>query len=70
MRNHISRVLPSINHTSGTLSTHYPTTTTHSGTASSTIMVTPEFPLGIMAMMAAVVGVAVAATRFRNLIRL
>ncbi len=33
-------------------------------------MVTPEFPLGIMAMMAAVVGVAVAATRFRNLIRL
>lgn len=43
-----------------------PFDTAHSGSASSMIAVTPEFPLGIMAVMAAVVGVTVAATRFKS----
>ena len=40
--------------------------TTYSGTAISSLEVTPEFPLGMMAVMAAVVGIVVVATRFKN----
>lgn len=41
--------------------------TTHSGTVISSLKVTPEFPLGMMAVMAAVVvGIAIAASRFKN----
>ena len=47
-----------------------PFDTAHSGTASSTITVTPEFPLSVMAIMAAVVGIGVAATRFKSLPKL
>jgi len=47
-----------------------PYDTAHSGTASSMVTVTPEFPLGIMAIMAAVVGIGVAATRFKNPLKL
>jgi plastocyanin len=43
-----------------------PYDTTHSGMASSMVAVTPEFPLGIMAAMAAVVGIAVAVSRFKS----
>ncbi|MGH9923068.1 MAG: hypothetical protein ACRD38_09980 [Nitrososphaerales archaeon] len=43
-----------------------PYDTSYSGTASSTIMVTPEFPLSVMAVMAAVVGITVLVTRFKN----
>ena len=47
-----------------------PFDTTHSGTASSMITVVPEFPLSVMAIMAAVVGIGVAATRFKNPLKL
>ena len=47
-----------------------PFDTTHSGTASSSVTVVPEFPLGVMAIMAAVVGIGVAATRFKNPLKL
>ncbi len=47
-----------------------PYDTSFSGTASSMVAVTPEFPLGIMAIMAAVVGIGIAATRFRNPLKL
>jgi len=47
-----------------------PYDTSYSGTASSTITVTPEFPLSVMAIMAAVIGIGVAATRFKNLLKL
>ncbi|MFY3741664.1 MAG: plastocyanin [Candidatus Nitrosomirales archaeon] len=50
--------------------TSQPYDTTYSGTASSTVTVTPEFPLGVMAIMAAVVGIGIAATRFRNPLKL
>ncbi|MGH9921307.1 MAG: cupredoxin domain-containing protein [Nitrososphaerales archaeon] len=43
-----------------------PYDTSFSGTASSMVAVTPEFPLGIMAIMAAVVGIGIAASRFRS----
>jgi len=47
-----------------------PFDTSHSGTASSMVTVTPEFPLSVMAIMAAVVGIGVAATRFKNPLKL
>jgi hypothetical protein len=47
-----------------------PFDTSHSGTASSTVSVVPEFPLSVMAIMAAVVGMTIAATRFKNPIKL
>jgi len=47
-----------------------PFDTTHSGTATSMVAVTPEFPLSVMAIMAAVVGIGVAATRFKNPLKL
>lgn len=47
-----------------------PFDTAHSGTASSTVSVVPEFPLSVMAIMAAVVGMTIAATRFKNPIKL
>jgi hypothetical protein len=47
-----------------------PYDTTNSGTASATITVVPEFPLGIMAVMAAVVGIGIVATRFKNPLKL
>ncbi len=47
-----------------------PFDTTHSGTASSMVSVVPEFPLSVMAIMAAVVGMTIAATRFKNPIKL
>ena len=50
--------------------TSEPYDTKYSGTATTSIMVTPEFPLSVMAIMAAVVGIGIAATRFRNPIKL
>ena len=50
--------------------TSEPYDTKYSGTASSMITVTPEFPLGVMAIMAAVVGMGIAATRFKNPLKL
>ncbi len=47
-----------------------PFDTTYTGTASSSVTVTPEFPLSVMAIMAAVVGMGVAATRFKNPLKL
>ncbi|GEM_PF-3084547 len=47
-----------------------PYDTSFSGTASSTISVTPEFPLSVMAVMAAVVGMTVLVTRFRNTLKI
>jgi plastocyanin len=47
-----------------------PYDTSFSGTASSMVAVTPEFPLGIMAIMAAVLGIGIAAARFRNPLKL
>jgi plastocyanin len=47
-----------------------PFDTAYSGTASSMVTVTPEFPLSVMAIMAAVVGIGVAATRFKNPLKL
>jgi hypothetical protein len=44
-----------------------PYDTTFSGTATSSLAVTPEFPLSVMWIMAAVVGIAVMASRFRDL---
>lgn len=46
-----------------------PYDTSFSGTASSTISVTPEFPLSVMAVMAAVIGMTVLATRFKNTLK-
>jgi hypothetical protein len=43
-----------------------PYDTSHSGTTSTTLTVVPEFPLGILAMMTAVVAIAVVITRFKN----
>jgi len=47
-----------------------PYDTTNSGTVSAVIAVVPEFPLGVMAIMAAVVGIGIAATRFKNTLKL
>ncbi len=47
-----------------------PYDTSYSGTASSMIAVTPEFPLGVMAIMATVVGIGIAASRFKSPIKL
>jgi plastocyanin len=47
-----------------------PFDTKHSGLATSTVMVTPEFPLSVLAVMAGVVGIGIAATRFRNALKL
>jgi len=47
-----------------------PYDTSYSGTASSTIMVTPEFPLSVMGVMAAVVGMTVLISRFKNPLKL
>jgi len=47
-----------------------PYDTANSGTASLTVTVTPEFPLGVMAIAAALVGIGVAATRFKNSLKL
>lgn len=47
-----------------------PYDTKQSGTVSTTVMVTPEFPLGLMGIMAAVVGIAVAASRFKSPLKL
>jgi len=41
-----------------------------SGTASVTIVVTPEFPLGVMAMLAALVGIGLVVARFKNPLKL
>jgi plastocyanin len=50
--------------------TSEPYDTKYSGTASTMIAVTPEFPLGVMAIMAAVVGIGIAAARFKNPLKL
>lgn len=47
-----------------------PYDTGQSGTASVTIVVTPEFPLGVMAVLAALVGIGLVAARFKNPLRL
>jgi hypothetical protein len=47
-----------------------PYDTAHSGTASSMVAVTPEFPFSVVAIMAAVVGMGVLATRFKNPLKL
>ncbi len=47
-----------------------PYDTGNSGTVSATIAVTPEFPLGLMAVMAVLVGIGVVATRFKNILKL
>jgi len=47
-----------------------PYDTGNSGTASATIAVTPEFPIGVMAIMAVLVGIGVVTARFRNPLRL
>ncbi len=47
-----------------------PYDTGNSGTASATIAVTPEFPLGIMATLAALVGIGIVAARFKNPLKL
>jgi len=47
-----------------------PYDTAQSGTASVMIAVTPEFPLGVMAITAALVGIGVAAARFKNSLKL
>ncbi len=43
-----------------------PYDTANSGTVSATVVVTPEFPSGLMVVMAALVGIGVVATRFKN----
>jgi len=50
--------------------TSEPYDTKYSGTASTMIAVTPEFPLGVMAIMAAVVGIGIATARFKNPLKL
>jgi plastocyanin len=50
--------------------TSEPYDTKYSGTASTMIAVTPEFPLGVMAIMAAVVGIGIAAARFNKPLKL
>ncbi len=47
-----------------------PYDTTNSGTVSTTIAVTPEFPLGVMAMMAVLAGIGVLVTRLKNPLKL
>jgi hypothetical protein len=47
-----------------------PYDTGNSGTASATIAVTPEFPLGIMAIMAVLVGMGIVTARFKNPLKL
>jgi len=47
-----------------------PYDTSYGGTASSMITVTPEFPLSVMAILAAVVGIGIATTRFKNPLKL
>lgn len=47
-----------------------PFDTTHTGTTTSSIAVTPEFPLGIMAIMATVIGIGVVTTRFKDHLKL
>ncbi len=42
----------------------------YSGTASSSVTVTPEFPFSVMAIMAAVVGIGIVAGRFKNTLKL
>ncbi len=46
-----------------------PYDTTNSGTASATIAVTPEFPLGVMLITAALVGTSLVFTRFKNVVQ-
>ena len=46
-----------------------PYDTTNSGTASAMIAVTPEFPLGIMLITAALVGTSLVFTRFNNVLK-
>lgn len=47
-----------------------PYDTSRSGIASVAITVVPEFPLSVMAIMATVIGIGVAATRFKNSLKL
>lgn len=47
-----------------------PYDTNYSGTASSMVTVTPEFPFSVVAIMAAVVGMGVLATRFKSPLKL
>jgi len=47
-----------------------PYDTANSGTVSAVIAVVPEFPLSVMAIMAAVVGIGVVVTRFKNPLKL
>jgi plastocyanin len=47
-----------------------PYDTAHSGTASSLVTVTPEFPFSVIAIMAAVVGMGVLATRIKSPLKL
>ena len=47
-----------------------PYDTANSGTASATITVVPEFPLSVMAILAALVGIGIAANRFKNPLKL
>jgi hypothetical protein len=46
-----------------------PYDTTNSGTASAMIAVTPEFPLGVMLITAALVGTSLIFTRFKDLLK-
>ncbi len=46
-----------------------PYDTTNSGTASAMIAVTPEFPLGVMLVTAALVGTSLVFTRFNNVLK-
>ncbi len=46
-----------------------PYDTTNSGTASAMIAVTPEFPLGVMLITAALVGISLVFTRFKNVLK-
>jgi hypothetical protein len=46
-----------------------PYDTTNSGTASAMIAVTPEFPLGVMLITAALVGTSIVFARFKNILK-
>ncbi|MEM2759797.1 MAG: hypothetical protein QXU32_10565 [Nitrososphaerales archaeon] len=50
------------------LGVNRPFDTKHSGTASTTLTVVPEFPISVLALMAGVIGIVVASTRFRSLL--
>jgi hypothetical protein len=47
-----------------------PYDSTYSGLASSSVTVTPEFPVSMMAIIATVIGISIAASRFKNVLKL